>query len=92
MDFYSVLGNKTRIQLLKCLGKDKKTVSELILNCGLSQSAVSQHLSKLKEVNLVATERVGKTILYYSKNPKTEDLSNKLIDLESEINNATSIL
>ncbi len=64
-DIYCVLGNETRVKLLLCLSHGEKTVSELILNCGLSQSAVSQHLQKLRACNMVSVQRVGRE-KYYS--------------------------
>jgi len=74
----NAFANPVRIKLLCCLSKDKKNVAQLMENCGLSQSAVSQHLTKLKNANLVKTERDGKFIYYSITNPKTTVIANLL--------------
>ncbi|MBP7967756.1 winged helix-turn-helix transcriptional regulator [Candidatus Woesebacteria bacterium] len=64
-DIYCVLGNEVRVKLLLCLSQGEKTVSELVLNCGLAQSAVSQHLQKLRACNMVVVRPDGRE-KYYS--------------------------
>lgn len=64
-DIFCTLGNEVRVKLLLCLSHGEKTVSELILNCGLSQSAVSQHLQKLRACDMVVARRDGRE-KYYS--------------------------
>jgi DNA-binding transcriptional ArsR family regulator len=53
-----------RIKILICLKEKEKNVGELIKNCGLSQSAVSQHLKKLKNWGLVSCQKQGKEVYY----------------------------
>lgn len=48
-----IFGSSARLKLLTCLRGKPKNVSDLIKNCGLSQSSVSQHLAKLRALNLV---------------------------------------
>lgn len=60
----SAVSNPIRIKLLCCLSESNKNVAELMLNCGLSQSAVSQHLIKLKRAGLVKDEKKGKFVYY----------------------------
>jgi DNA-binding transcriptional ArsR family regulator len=72
------LSNPVRIKLLCCLSKKSKNVAELIENCGLAQSAVSQHLIKLKKADLVKTQRRGKFIYYSLKSKKTAVVANML--------------
>lgn len=64
-DIYSVLGNEVRIKLLLALSHGEKSVSELILQTGLAQSAVSQHLQKLRAWNMVYVRSEGRE-KYYS--------------------------
>lgn len=75
----SSLSNAVRLRLLLCLSKGEKNVTELIGNCGLSQSAVSQHLEKLREAHLVATRKEGKEIYYSLSNPKTAKLCRDIL-------------
>lgn len=60
---YKAIGNRERVQLIICL-KEEKTVSDLLLKCHLSQSALSQHLKVLKEAGLIDCRRDGKYQYY----------------------------
>ncbi|MCL4398090.1 metalloregulator ArsR/SmtB family transcription factor [Patescibacteria group bacterium] len=71
----SALTNPVRLKLISCLSKGSKNVTELIGNCGLSQSAVSQHLEKLRGAGLVKTRRDGKEIYYQLTSKKTAKVS-----------------
>jgi ArsR family transcriptional regulator, virulence genes transcriptional regulator len=84
-DIYSAFGNKIRTKLVLCLAKKTKNVTELIETCGLAQSAVSQHLAKLKLSGLVETKKEGKEIYYSLKYKKAANISKLLISLEKEI-------
>ena len=68
-----------RIMLLTCLSKGKKNVSQLIKVCQLSQSAVSQHLKKLKKLSLVKTEKKGKEIYYSLINKQAAKIAQQLL-------------
>ena len=81
---YSALGNKIRVKLVLCLAEKSKNVSELIQTCGLAQSAVSQHLSKLKQSGLVKTTKNGKEVWYSLKYPKAAAICSLLRTLEKE--------
>ena len=48
---------------------------------GLSQSAVSQHLAKLREEGLVATRKDAQTVFYRVCDPKAEQVLALLHDL-----------
>ena len=49
-------------------------VGSLVAACGLSQSALSQHLGRLRDEGLVATRRDGQTIWYSIGNPDVRRL------------------
>lgn len=83
-DIYSAFGNQTRTKFILCLAKKPKNVTELIQTCGLSQSAVSQHLGKLKQTGLVKTKKEGKEVWYSLKYKKAADISKLLLSLEKE--------
>lgn len=82
---FSSFSNKVRLQLLICLSKGEKNVTELIDNCGLSQSAVSQHLEKLRKAGIVKTKRNGKEIIYSLTYPKAAKISSDLMTFAKEI-------
>ncbi len=73
--FLSTLANPVRLKMIRCLASERKSVSQLIGNCGLSQSAVSQHLARLKNAGLVVATRRGKEIYYELKNRKVAELA-----------------
>ena len=61
------LSNEKRLLIACALYKGEKSVGELEEIVGLSQSALSQHLAKLRADDLVSTRRSAQTI-YYSLN------------------------
>lgn len=84
-DIYSLIGNEIRAKLLVCLSKKSKNVTEMIQICGLTQSAVSQHLKKLKDGGLVTTKKMGKEIVYTLATKKAATISKMLITLQKTI-------
>lgn len=58
------LANPHRLQILCVLGAGELSVSELNDFVHLSQSALSQHLAKLRSDGLVDTRRESQTIFY----------------------------
>ncbi len=63
-DLLSLLANRHRLLVLCNLMDGDKSVGELLAQSTLSQSALSQHLGKLREAELVATRRNGQRIVY----------------------------
>jgi len=75
-DLLSLAGNTTRLKLLYLLYNMKELcVSDLAELLGVSVSAVSQHLSKLKAYGFVAQRRDAQTIFYRLT---ASDFNNKL--------------
>lgn len=58
------LANEHRLLILCQLAAGERGVGELVGAVGLSQSAVSQHLARLRAKGLVATRREGQAIFY----------------------------
>lgn len=58
------MGNPHRLMILCRLAEGEKCVGELERAIGLSQSALSQHLARLRRDDMVATRRVAQTIYY----------------------------
>jgi len=63
------ISNESRLLILCRLSQEQLSVNELAAFAKLSQSAVSQHLAKLREAKLVTTRREQQTI-YYSLDSK----------------------
>ena len=62
--FLKLLANAHRLLLLCELLNGERSVTALQQSAGLSQSAASQHLAKMREGGLVRTRRDGLTIYY----------------------------
>ncbi len=59
-----LLGDKTRLSMLKLLQKNECCVCEFVEIFQISQPAISQHLRKLRDVGLVRENRKGQWIFY----------------------------
>jgi DNA-binding transcriptional ArsR family regulator len=60
-----LLANETRLLILcRLVANGEMSVNAIVAAAGLGQSAVSQHLARLRDDNLVATRRDGQTIHY----------------------------
>jgi ArsR family transcriptional regulator, virulence genes transcriptional regulator len=60
-----LLANENRLLILCRLAlRGEMAVHELADAVGLSQSALSQHLAKMREEGLVATRREAQTVIY----------------------------
>jgi ArsR family transcriptional regulator len=57
------------------------SAGDLTEQVGLSQSALSQHLAKLREEALVATRKEAQTVFYRVCDPRAEQLLALLHDL-----------
>ncbi len=56
-DLFRLLGDPTRLRLLRVLSRDRFNVTEITGILGLAQSGVSRHLGLLKDAGLVVEER-----------------------------------
>ncbi len=63
-DFLKSMANDRRLVVLCELLQGERTVGELEAVADLSQSALSQHLAKLREAGLVKTRRQAQTVHY----------------------------
>lgn len=72
-------GSIPRLKIMICLGQGAKNVSQLIENCGLSQSAVSQHLAKLKAAGLIICDCKGRERIYSLPDPAVAHVSSFLL-------------
>lgn len=65
--FLKALSNDRRLAIACLLARSEMSVGELEVLVGVSQSALSQHLARLRRDRLVKTRREAQTI-YYSLN------------------------
>jgi len=62
-----ILANQKRLLVLCYLSEGRKSVGELASIVELSHSALSQHLSKMKNLNLVEDSKEGQEVFYSIK-------------------------
>ena len=69
------LANERRLMILcKLVEMGEANVTTLADAVGLSQSALSQHLAKMRQEGIVAYRRDRQTLWYSIAEPKTEEL------------------
>ncbi|MDC7684500.1 metalloregulator ArsR/SmtB family transcription factor [Asticcacaulis sp. BYS171W] len=59
-----VLASPARLTMLYAIVHSPRTVGELTVITGLSQSALSQHLAQFREAGIVSTRKEGQHIWY----------------------------
>ncbi len=74
------LANRHRLMILCELHKGERSVTQLQQSLGLGQSALSQHLSRLRDEKIVATRRQSQTIYYTMADPNAARLIGLLYD------------
>ena len=76
------LANPVRLRILALLRDGEKSVNELARDLGVPQANISQHLSVLRERNVLSTRREGVSIYYkiaYPKIMKAGDLIREVL-------------
>ena len=67
-----LLANENRLLILcQLVAKNELAVGDMADAVGLSQSALSQHLAKMREEGLVATRREAQSVFYRIADPDT---------------------
>lgn len=70
-----LLANENRLLILcRLVVADEMSVGDLADAVDLSQSALSQHLAKMREDGLVATRREAQTVFYHIADPNAARL------------------
>lgn len=82
--FLSAMANPKRLLILNALVENEMAVGALAQQVGLSQSALSQHLSKLRAQRLVTTRRDAQTIYYSSASDAVLRVLKTLKDIYAE--------
>ena len=87
-DILRALANERRLMILcKLVEWGEANVTSLAEAVGLSQSALSQHLAKMREEGLVAFRRQSQTLWYRIADPRIEQLFASLHQLFCEPRN-----
>ncbi len=83
VNLLKALSNERRLQIICALYQGEKSVGELERIVGLSQSALSQHLARLRRDGLVNTRRKAQTIYYSMDDRATHAILRTLYDIYS---------
>ncbi len=73
-----LLANSKRLMILCNIVKEEKSVGKLAELVDLSQSAISQHLAKMRTQGLVEANKRGKVVYYRICNPGAEAILSTL--------------
>ncbi|MDR5639707.1 MULTISPECIES: helix-turn-helix transcriptional regulator [unclassified Thermosynechococcus] len=68
-DYFKVLAEPSRLQVLCALKQGRRNVSEIIQETGLGQANVSKHLKTLAQAGLVRRQPQGVTVYYEIADP-----------------------
>ena len=80
-DLLRAMGNLHRLQVLCLLLQGEKSVRQLEETVGLSQSALSQHLARLRRQGLVSTRRAAQNIYYSLRGEEVSTILAALVKL-----------
>lgn len=93
--FIKILGDTSRLSIIRSIGNKALSVTEIINETGLSQTLVSFHLRNLREAGIVTTRREGPFIYYSLKDLSLIDILDRLAvfaDLESDFSSVQTRL
>lgn len=79
--FLKVMANRHRLMILCELMGEEKSVTALQERLGLGQSALSQHLARLRDDDIVRTRREAQTVYYSLQSAFVEKIMETLHDL-----------
>lgn len=79
--FFRVLGDPTRLAIVRLLATRPHTVSELMAATGEAQSKVSNHLACLRWCRVAEAERQGQRMLYRLVDPSIAELVDRVMPL-----------
>lgn len=76
----ALLANAKRLLILCYLTQGEASVGSIQRAVGMGQSALSQHLARMREAGIVATRRDAQTIFYRLDDPEIASLLAALYD------------
>jgi DNA-binding transcriptional ArsR family regulator len=79
-DFFKVLSEVSRLNIVCALRSGAKNVSEIIDSTGLGQANVSKHLKILAQAGIVARNQQGINVYYQIANPFVFELCDLVCD------------
>lgn len=86
-ELLKTLANPSRLMVLCNIVKQERTVSELEKLVGLNQSALSQHLSRLRHEGIVHCRREGQNAFYSLQDERARRMLETLHEIFCETKN-----
>ncbi len=77
--------DSSRLSILEVLRDGPRTVSEIVTTTGLSQPNVSNHLSCLRDCDLVATQQQGRYVQYQLADERVAQFLNLADELLADV-------
>ncbi len=71
---FQTIGKENRIRIIQFIGREQRSVSEIVEYLGLSQPLVSHHLKTLRKNGVLVTQRNGPFIYYSLKDTRLLDV------------------
>lgn len=79
-DFFKIMGDSTRMQILCALVQNEMCVCDLAVLVNVTKSAISHQLRYLKQAHLVKSRRSGKNVFYSLDDDHIKDILEKAIE------------
>lgn len=80
-DVWKALADPTRRKILKLLKNDSLNAGEIAAEFNMTKPSISNHLSILKQADLVDSEKIGQNVIYSLKTSVLEDMLKMVSDL-----------
>lgn len=71
---FRVLGEVSRLKLIRGLESGERSVNELVAECGLTQANTSRHLQTLTDAGILGRRRDGTNVRYRIADPEILEL------------------
>lgn len=80
-DVWKALADPTRRKILELLKNKSLNAGEIAAEFNMTKPSISNHLSILKQADLVVSEKIGQNVIYSLKTSVLEDMLKMLSDL-----------
>ena len=80
-DVWKALADPTRRKILELLKNKSLNAGEIAAEFNMTKPSISNHLSILKQADLVDSEKIGQNVIYSLKTSVLDDMLKMLCDL-----------
>lgn len=80
-DVWKALADPTRRRILELLKNKSLNAGEIAAEFNMTKPSISNHLSILKQADLVDSEKIGQNVIYSLRTSVIEDMLRTLSDL-----------